>query len=115
MLSSGDYLKEYALIDPLSIPEKGTHSIMNDNVSDAIFTLEQEVLKTLLNGPLTPVEIAESLGVEAIPRRPDGSRTNTSNHIITGILFGLEQKGFVEQHRAYGPWELTHSGRRNIQ
>lgn len=94
---------------------EGNHGIMNDNVSNAIFTLEQEVLKTLLNGPLTPIEIAEFLGVEAIPRRPDGSRTNTSNHLITGILFGLEQKGFVEQHRTYGPWALTHSGRRNIQ
>ena len=46
---------------------------------------------------------------------PDGSRANTSNHIITGILFGLEQKGFVEEHQAYRSWELTHAGRRNIQ
>lgn len=89
--------------------------MMNNNVSNAIFTLEQEVLKTLLRGPLKPIDIASRLGVKAIPRRPDGSQTNTSNHVITGILFGLEQKGFVKQLQAYDPWELTNSGREYIQ
>ena len=94
---------------------EGNPGIINSNVSNAIFTLEQEVLKTLIGGPLNPIEIASRLGVRAIPRRPDGSRTNTSNHVITGILFGLEQKGFVKQFQPNAPWELTDSGRKYIQ
>ena len=88
--------------------------MMNNNVSSAIFTLEQEVLKTLLEGSLKPVDIASHLGLDAIPKRPDGRRTNTSNKVITGIPFGLEQKGFVKQPQPYDPWELTKLGRQRI-
>lgn len=89
--------------------------MMNKNVSNAIFTLEQEVLKTLLEGPLEPIDIASRLGLDAIPKRPDGRRTNTSNHIITGVLFGLEQKALVKQPQSGGPWELTNSDRQKIE
>ena len=90
---------------------------MNDlkKVSDAISTLEQSVLKTLLNGPLQPVRIADILGLDAIPKRLDGRPTSISNHIITGILFGLEWKKFVHQIHRYGPWEITDLGRKHVQ
>ena len=90
---------------------------MNDRekVSDAIFTLEQSVLKTLLKEPLQPVRIAEILGIDAIPKRLDGRRTNTSNHVVTGILFALEQKEFVSQSHPYADWAITDLGRKHVQ
>lgn len=90
---------------------------MNDHkkVSDAIDTLERSVLKTLLNEPLQPVCITKNLGLDAMPKRLDGRRTTTSNHVITGILFGLEWKKFVSQDYTYGPWEITDLGRKHVQ
>lgn len=83
-------------------------------VSGAIDTLERAVLKALLDEPLKPIHIAEILGLDAIPKRPDGRPTNTSNHVVTGILFRLEQKGFVSQAHPYADWEITDLGRKHV-
>ena len=52
-------------------------------VDGAIDILERSVRKALLNEPLQPTSIAENLGIDAIPKRPDGRRTSSSNHVIT--------------------------------
>lgn len=88
--------------------------MFGSKVAGAIDILERAVLKTLLDEPLKPIHIAEILELDAIPKRPDGSRTNTSTHVITGILLGLERKEFVRQSR-YGPWEITDLGREHVQ
>lgn len=88
--------------------------MFRSEVSGAIDTLERAVLKSLLDDPLKPIHIAEILGLDAIPKRPDGSRTSASNHVITGILFRLEQKGLVRQCNRYAPWKITDLGRKHV-
>ena len=61
---------------------------MNAKVSSAISSLEQEVLKTLLRGPLQPQDIAKILGTEVFTERPDGRSTGKQNPIIIGTLWG---------------------------
>ena len=88
---------------------------MNEKVANAISSLEQEVLKTLLGGPLQPINIASILGTEVISKRPDGKSTGIANPIITGILWGLERRKLVKQPNAYAPWEITDLGKKHIQ
>ena len=88
---------------------------MNEKVSNAISSLEQEVLKTLLGGPLEPKHIASNLGTEVITKRPDDKLTGLSNPIITGVLWGLERRNLVKQPNTYAPWEITDLGKKYIQ
>ena len=88
---------------------------MNAEVSSAISSLEQEVLKTLLGGPLQPINIASILGTEVISKRPDGKSTGIATPVITGILWGLERRKLVKQPNAYDPWEITDLGKKHIE
>ena len=84
---------------------------MNEKVINAISSLEQEVLKTLIDCPLKPEDIASILGTEIISKRPDGKSTGIANPIVTGILWGLERRNLVEQNSPYDPWEITDLGK----
>lgn len=88
--------------------------IMNDNVSSAIFSLEQEVLRTLLDGPLQPARIASILGTDVFRESPTTGKKRQHNPLIRGILWGLEKKELVKQDEPKSPWELTELGRRKL-
>ena len=88
---------------------------MNAKVSSAISSLEQEVLKTLLGGPLQPQDIATILGTEVIAERPNGDATGTQNPIIVGVLWGLERRKLVKQPNPRDSWEITDEGKKCIQ
>lgn len=88
---------------------------MNEKVINAISSLEQEVLKTLIDGPLKPEHIASILGTEVISKRPDGKPTGIANPIITGILWGLEKRSLAKQSSPYDSWEITDSGKEYIR
>ena len=88
---------------------------MNEKISNAISSLEQEVLKTLLGGQLQPADIASILGTEVIVERPNGDATGMQNPIIIGVLWGLERRKLVKQPNPRDPWEITDLGKKHIQ
>lgn len=88
---------------------------MNEKVSSAISSLEQEVLKTLLGVRLQPTDIAAILGTEVFTERPDGRSTGKQNPIIIGVLWGLERRKLVKQPNPRDPWEITDLGKKHIQ
>ena len=73
---------------------------MNEKVINAISSLEQEALKTLMDGPLEPMHIVSILGTEVISKRPDGKSTGIANPIITSIL--CLNRGFSRILRTFG-------------
>ena len=88
---------------------------MNAKVSSAISSLEQEVLKTLIGGPLQPQDIASILDTEVFTERPDGRSTGKQNPIIIGVLWGLERRKLVKQPNPRDPWEITPEGKKYVQ
>ena len=88
---------------------------MNEKVSSAISSLEQEVLKTLLGVRLQPTDIAAILGTEVFPERPDGRSTGKQNPIIIGVLWRLERRNLVKQPNPRDPWEIKDLGKKHIQ
>lgn len=88
---------------------------MNDNVSSAIFSLEQEVLETLLDGPLQPAKIAQILGTDVFRESLTTGKKRQHNPLIRGILWGLEKKKFVKQDGSHSPWELTELGKHRLE
>ena len=88
---------------------------MNEKVSSAISSLEQEVLKTLRRGRLQPQEIASILGTEVFTKGERHKGDRMRNPIIMGVLWGLERKKLVKQPKPRAPWEITDLGKKHIQ
>ena len=87
---------------------------MNAKVSSAIASLEQEVLKTLLDGQLQPADIASRLGTEVFTKGARHKGDRMRNPIVMGILWGLERRNLVKQPKPRAPWQITDLGKKHI-